>query len=341
MIPRTRPVALVPYRGFGTTERWYLRGRVLAGPIETRPGGPARAHRNLLRALRRLRGRPVAGARVEVGGIETRADDEGYWDLEIAAPDSAPRGGFWHELPLRTPEADPPISALARVLVPPSDAPFGVVSDVDDTVIRTDVTRLVRMLSTVLLNNAHTRLPFPGVAAFYRALHAGRNPVFYVSSSPWAFNDLLEHVWELQGIPEGPMFLRDYDFRARDIFAGGGHHDHKLAAIRTLLDTYPRLDWVLVGDSGQHDPEIYRQVVRDFPGRVRAVYIRDVTSERRDRQVHGVAEEVRAMKVPMLLVSDTIGAAEHAAAEGLVSAEVLDQIREDARADVSGSGPLL
>lgn len=335
-------ISLVPFRGFGTQDGWQLRGRVLAGPMETRPLGPARAHRNLLNALRRLRGRPIMGARVQAGGRETHTDSEGYWHLRVEPPVEDSGRGAWHTLPVAVPDVDPPAAGVAQVLVPAANAGLGVISDVDDTVIRTDVTRLVRMLRTVLLNNAHTRLPFPGVAAFYRALHDnGRNPVFYVSSSPWAFYDLLEHVWELQGIPRGPMFLRDYDLRARQLFGAGGHEDHKLAAIRTLLETYPGLRWVLIGDSGQHDPEIYATVIREFPGRVRAAYIRDVTRRRRDREVQRIAGEVGERGVPMLLAPDTEAAAEHAAEHGMIAPDVLADIRAEVREDVDGSGPVL
>jgi phosphatidate phosphatase APP1 len=154
-----------------------------------------------------------------------------------------------------------------------------------------------------------------------------------VSSSPWNFYDLLEHMWEIQNIPMGPFFLKDYDLKVRR--SGNSHHTHKLAAIRTLLDTYPTLDWVLIGDSGQQDPEIYRQVVRDFPGRIQAVYIRDVTSERRDREVHAIAEEVEGLGVPMLLVQGTVTAAEHAAAQGLLPKDSLAEIYADSAADLA------
>ena len=76
-------------------------------------------------------------------------------------------------------------TATARVLVPAARARFGVISDIDDTIVQTKVTRKVRMIVSLALSSARTRKPFPGVAAFYRALHAGVNPVFYVSNSPY------------------------------------------------------------------------------------------------------------------------------------------------------------
>ena len=89
--------------------------------------------------------------------------------------------------------------ATGRVLVPPSDAEFGVISDLDDTVIQSDVIRKLRMLVKLALSNAHTRKPFRGVAAFYRALHRGRNPFFYVSKSPHNLYSPLVEFLQHQG----------------------------------------------------------------------------------------------------------------------------------------------
>ncbi len=337
----------MPYRGYGTAELLHLQGRVLRGP----PIPPARAEdrvwRNLLHTLRRIESDavPHAAVRAHLEGrsYETLADDEGFFrfDIRPAAPLDAAR--LWHDVAVDL--VDPPAEtgAVGKVLVPPESAEFALISDIDDTVIRTDATNLLRMARMVLLTNAHTRLPFEGVAAFYRALYHGaagaaRNPVFYVSSSPWNLYGLLAEVFEVHELPAGPLFLKDYDLRREMIFAKR-HHTHKLAAIRALFDTY-NLPFVLVGDSGQQDPEIYREVVREYPGRVRAIYIRDVSPASRDEGVHAVAAEVRELGVEMLLVRDTVTAAEHAAARGLIRPDALDAIRTGKAQDETAPKPL-
>jgi phosphatidate phosphatase APP1 len=87
------------------------------------------------------------------------------------------------------------------------------------------------------------------------------------------------------------------------------------------------LPWVLVGDSGQEDPEIYRQAVRDFPGRIKAIYIRDVVPDDRHDEVQRIADEVGAAGVPMLLVPDTYVAAEHAASLGLIETSAVPKVQ--------------
>ncbi|MDQ3604874.1 MAG: App1 family protein, partial [Gemmatimonadota bacterium] len=106
------------------------------------------------------------------------------------------------------------------------------------------------------------------------------------------------------------------------------------------FDTHPDLDWVLIGDSGQQDPEIYREAVREYPGRVRAIYIRDVTNPARDREVHAIADEVAAMGVEMRLVEETVEAGEHAAANGLITPEALAEMRAEEAEDAAEGGIL-
>ena len=222
---------------------------------------------------------------------------------------------------------------MGHALVP-HGAGFGVISDLDDTVVRSSATNVLKMAWIVVRNNAHTRLPFEGVAAFYRALHRGddeesSNPIFYVSSSPWNIYDVLEDFLDVHGVPPGPLFLKDWSPTVL-----GKPQDHKLGVIRRLLDTYPDLPFVLIGDSGEEDPEIYLQTVRERPGRIRAVYIRDVASAERDAEVRTLADEARKLGTEMVAVPDTVAAAEHAASIGLVAADTIEAVRSE-----SSEGP--
>jgi phosphatidate phosphatase APP1 len=319
------------YHGHGTQERLFLSGRVVRHRGVREAGADTGRGANLLNTARRVLNVPVAGVGVQVT-LQDRAwagetDEEGYFDLEVDLPEPLPTDRVWHEVAVQMTGAHArnrgQTRATLRVLVPLPDADFGVISDIDDTVVRTDVTNWLQMVRIVLFTNAHTRLPFPHVDALYKALQAGptgrgMNPVFYVSSGPWNFYDLLEEFFRAHGIPEGPIFLKDYDPSLKELL-GGGHHEHKMGLISMLFATHPELPWVLIGDSGQEDAEIYREVVRENPGRVRAVYIRDVTAEGRARDVHAIREEVEALGTPMRLVRNKTEAAEHAAGEGLIA----------------------
>jgi len=290
---------------------------------------PARAGaprwRNLAAFLKRIESDevPYARLRARFGGIEKalRADREGYFRLELDAPC---RPG-WQTVELEL-AGDPPVRALGRVLVPPRKARFGVVSDIDDTVVASHVTSKVRMLLALALSNARTRKPFAGVTAFYRALHAGINPFFYVSKSPWNLYAPLAEYLEAQGLPEGPLFLRNLGLRMP--------RDHKCVAIAALLAMYRELPFVLIGDSGERDPEVYRDIVRRFPGRIRAIYIRAVNRDpRRAAAIERLAAEVAKSRCQLVLAPEAEPAAAHAAAEGLIQPSALRAVRGDARLD--------
>jgi phosphatidate phosphatase APP1 len=337
------PLAVHAYPGFGTRDRLYVRGRVLddEGVRPAQPG--ASPWRNLRDAWRRFETDERAGVRVRAfldgRGHETETDAEGYFELAIepAAPPDADR--TWHDVKVEAVDAAGRAlaAATARVLVPGARARLAVISDIDDTIIQTGATQVWKAARSVLLGSAHTRPPFPGVAPFYRALEAGAdgqaaNPFFYVSSSPWNLYDVLLQLMELHRIPPGPLLLRDWGVRREAL--PFGHRAHKLAAIRAVADLYPQLPLLLVGDSGQEDPEIYHDVVGLYPGRVRAIYIRNVSpDEGRVSAIRALAERVLAAGSTLVLAEDTVAAARHAAAQGWIAADRLPGIVAGKEAD--------
>jgi phosphatidate phosphatase APP1 len=133
---------------------------------------------------------------------------------------------------------------------------------------------------------------------------------------------LLEDFLHVHRIPPGPLFLKDWSPTVL-----GKDGDYKLGVIRDLLNTYGDLPFVLIGDSGEEDPEIYLQTIREHLKRIRAVYIRDVTSAERDAEVKAVAGEARKLGTEMVAVPDTTAAAEHAASIGLIAPDTITTVR--------------
>ncbi|MGB0387015.1 MAG: App1 family protein [Ardenticatenaceae bacterium] len=330
---------IMPYHGYGTRERLYLKGRVL----EDEGISPAKADdstlRNLVNTYKRFESDEIAGALVKwrFEGIEEQVvtDEEGFFEIWIEPGERLPADRIWHEVelellsPLR--EGDPPVQATGHILVPPSNAQFGVISDMDDTVIYTDAANVLKMARNVFMGNARTRVPFEGVAAFYQALQAGveqntLNPIFYVSSSPWNLYDILADFLEIQEIPTGPLMLRDWGIKTDEMLPTK-HGPHKINAIRQILQTYPDLPFLLIGDSGQEDPEIYHDIVQQYPNRILGVYIRNVTPKpKRAEAIFALANEVAKAGTPFILANHTQEAATHAAAQGWISAHALPLI---------------
>ncbi|MEX2272196.1 MAG: phosphatase domain-containing protein [Vicinamibacterales bacterium] len=376
------PYIAVGYRGYGTRDGALVLGRVLQADEAMPEVTGGSRWRNLRAAITRLESDPMPHARVKVsvGGAvddarEIVADDEGFFREWIGVREPLPEGGW---VPVRLSIAGQmdrtlanPAESVSQVLVPPPGAAFGVISDMDDTVLQSNIASFLRAARLVLLENAQTRMPFHGVAAFYRALQAGTgltgpNPIFYVSKSPWNLYDVIAQFLERQEIPMGPLLLRDWDLvperwarpgkarpasgtergldaeRVKRAGVRGGaptNKAFKTREIEMIFQTYPSLPFILVGDTTQKDPEIYREIIRAFPGRVRAVYIRNVAATAdRSTAVKKLAEEVSAESATLILADDTAAMAVHAAEQGWIDPASLPSIAGDMRADEGRTG---
>lgn len=318
------PIQVVAYRGIGSPTELRLDGRVL----EDRgilPAQEAQARwRNARDAWRRFGSHELPGVRVRATfqeqAVEALTDEEGYFRLRIA-PQAPLDGAPWQIVRLELPELG--VQAAGEVLVPPATARFAVISDIDDTVLQSYATDTLKLLRLTFLRNARTRLPFQGVAALYRALAAGpggneQNPIFYVSSSPWNLYDFLVEFMAVHNLPPGPLRLTDYGLD-REKLLKQSHAEHKLAEIGAIAAAYPQLPLVLIGDSGQHDPEIYLATARALPGRVAAIYIRHVSDQRRAGEVAALAAEAAALGAPMLLAAESADLAADAIRRGLMA----------------------
>ncbi|HEY0674137.1 MAG TPA: phosphatase domain-containing protein [Longimicrobiales bacterium] len=338
-IGKTEHPHLVPYRGFGNDARVMIMGRALRDPGLREATDKDTLWKNLIESYKRIETDELPGARILVTfkalTQEIVADEDGFFraTIELGTPPN-PDAGFWHEVKLELMDPKPvdatPVLSAAQTLIPPRDAQFGVISDLDDTVIQTGATDVIRMVRATIFGNARTRIPFAGVAAFYAALQSGGtgtgfNPIFYVSSSPWNLYDVIEQFLALQRIPLGPTLLRDWGMSLDRIPLG--HSAHKLTSIRQIMSMYTQQRFILIGDSGQEDPEIYREIVREYPGRILCCYIRNVTPiGRRGESLLEIAEEIAAAGSEMVIAEDTNAAARHAAAKGFITEESLPGI---------------
>jgi phosphatidate phosphatase APP1 len=193
------------------------------------------------------------------------------------------------------------------------------------------------MMYNLFMQDARSRVAFPGVAAFYRALHEGpsgneQNPMLYVSRGPWSIYEVLVAFFRMHNIPVGPiLFLREWGLTLQSPLPRRAK-DHKRDLIRKMLSLYDDLPFVLIGDSGQHDPELYCDIVREHPRRVLAAYIRNVTrTPDRRKEIEALAEEVVASGSALLLAADTFAMAEHAASRGLIAEQALPAVLEERR----------
>ncbi len=333
---RDDPLMVVAYRGYGTAQRLYLKGRVLedngisvATPEDSR-------WRNLVNTYKRFESDEVPGAviKAKFQGLEQHivTDEEGYFDLWFTPPQPLPDDTLWHpvELELISPvrEGKQPVNTIGTVLAPPPSAKFGIISDVDDTIVHTHATSMISMGRTVFMGNAHTRTAYTNVPAFYHALQKGvsgkeNNPIFYVSSSPWNLYDMLDEFLNLRHIPPGPLMLRDWGITNDEVLPTK-HGPHKFKAIRQILNTYPELPFILIGDSGQEDTTIYATIAEEYPNRILAIYIRDVSYRpKKANALKNLINTIVAKGLPLVVAKETRDHAHHAVARGWVDESLL------------------
>lgn len=340
-------VVIQPYRGFGSEEKIFLMGRVFRQPGGSEGIRRGTVARDVVDVGRRILRRGVGRAVLRITFRDTRqivtADRNGYFKVLMRPAHPLLTDRLWHsvQIELLRPRFSNP-KAEGSFFVPPRSARYVVISDIDDTVIYTGVANKAMMMWRMFFQKPASRTAFPGVAAFYRALHRGRsgeemNPILYVSRGPWAIYEVLDAFFNLHRIPVGPiLFLREWGLTLQRPFPPPSR-GHKLDLVRSMLSLYAGLSFILIGDSGQHDPEIYAQVVREHPGRILAVYIRNVSrNPDRIRAVEVLARQVAEDGGSLVLAADTVALASHAAGKGLIRPEDLQEVRGE-RLEEEGS----
>lgn len=336
---RSRVVAL-PFRTYGTRRRLHVHGRVLEDEGITGASDDDQFFHNLKNMLLRYESDEVPGAKVTVclgdARVTVESDEEGYFEAVLEGFSEDELTTPWTEVQVLLDGHEEVRPACVRVV--DDGASFGVISDMDDTVVKTGATTLFRQLRTLLLNNARSREPFDGIARLYQAFEQGRdgggkNPIFYVSSSPWNLFDLFEEFLAYHEIPLGPIVLRDFGI-APGKLVKRDHLAHKVAAIERILETYPDLRFILVGDTGQKDAWVYRRVACDHPDRILAIYLRDLAPDRATPSIEDIERELEAEGVPMLRVATSAGAADHALEQGYISEAQRDAVHRAAAASL-------
>lgn len=337
-INTTAFLMIIPYIGYGSERFIDLKGRVLEDTGIKPSKETDRIWDNLLNMYRRFESDEVPHARVlaRFQDIEQEfsADEEGFFEVTLHLETPLSHEFSWQKIDLELLEPLNPgngrVKIEGQVMIVPPQAVFGVISDIDDTVVYTGVTSRLKLASTILLKNAYTRLPLKGVAGFYNALQQSSgdgnlNPLFYVSSSPWNMYDLFREFFQINKIPDGPIFLRDWGFERRSMLAVK-NQKYKLDAIYNILDSFPELKFILIGDSGEEDPEIYAKVIQAYPQRILAVYIRDVKhAASRVEEIRKLADQVEGYGSVLVLAEDALVMAEHAAQQGWISSSAVSQ----------------
>ena len=320
------PLIILPYRGYANDKRLFIKGRVLEN--ENIFDGKSESEiQNIINSFKRFETDEVPDAVVELKinnqTFEVTTDEEGYFTLDTLwnAPAKASENR-WHNITLTLLEArdkkPSSITSIGQIYLPSRNSDYGIITDVDDTVLQTHVSSMFRlkMLYATFLQDGHQRLPMEGIVDLFKAFVKGgdgqrENPIFYVSSSPWNLYDLLAEFMEVQHLPKGPILLRDYGLNPSGAFS-----DHKITTISHILNTYPELPFVMLGDTAHKDADFYIDLARKFPDRIKAIYIRQTRDTENARRIARLIEA--NSDIDAILVHSSKEMTEHATHKGLL-----------------------
>jgi len=304
-INRGHPIRVLPFFGYRSSKRLCISARALrAGQNDFSIGGRWRA---LCTMLAQFASHEIAGLYVSLRlnspngasrEFSAASDKEGFVHFDVELDDwQLPAGARWERATFTWSYDGVDSCAEAHLLAPDAAANLGVISDIDDTIIETGITGNVRALmrnwKRVLMQMPEERIAVPGVVGFYNALGGNSaldegsadlesspgeptdRPFFYVSSSPWNLYSYLVAYKKSRKLPLGPIAMRDWGLNS-ETFGSSSHGTHKHNAIGHILDLYPEIQFVLIGDDTQGDLIAFGQIVKDYPGRIATVFVRTI-----------------------------------------------------------------
>mmetsp|Transcript_32287 Transcript_32287/g.55268 ORF Transcript_32287/g.55268 Transcript_32287/m.55268 type:complete len:345 (+) Transcript_32287:133-1167(+) len=180
----------------------------------------------------------------------------------------------------------------------PEDVKFAVISDVDDTILQSNVNERLRLLYNTLIVKTEDRIATPGTQEFYQDLHNGKNPFFYVSNSPAVLYPSIKKFVEEKNFPNGPVLLRNLDLEQLR------NRNHKENTIEEIIGAYPFYKYILIGDSSEKDLRIYSEIVKKYESKVALVLIRDVGLADKASEAQNFINELNHQNVKFLIFKD-------------------------------------
>jgi len=329
------PVQIVVFQTYGSNSQLYIKGRALED--ENIDLTKKNFIHLLINSWKRFGTDVVGNCTLELklpnGDVhDFITDREGYFLLNLNKTDLQSMCNEEGWLAFEVSYAENTVKRIIQLrnrfpgemLIPSPEADFGIISDIDDTILQTGMVSLLkwRVLYNTFLKTPERRIPLTGAPEFYHLLHRGpsgekSNPIFYVSNSPWNLYLYLKFFLSNNNFPKGPILLRSLSaFFKRNKSIGQDDRPHKINEILNIFKTYPALSFVLIGDSGEKDADIYLEIAKLFPNRVKAIYLRSVRHKKKMLRVASLFRDFKV--VPLLLVEDSDQAIQNARENGLI-----------------------
>ncbi|MDN3674611.1 App1 family protein [Flavobacterium branchiarum] len=255
--------------------------------------------------------------------IHTKTLDDGFFKFCIPLYQKTDFG--WIDYEVSITHKSETITSFAS-FIRPHDGNLGIISDIDDTFLISHTKSFFRKLYILLFRNVNDRKIFDDVVPHYQALSsAGRNnkneknAFFYISSSEWNLYRFIIRFTKIHDLPRAVILLKDIKTGISDFFMSGrGSHNHKFEKIKHVLEFYPNLKYVLLGDDSQHDPMLYENICKIFPVTVKAVYIRQ-TGKNKKEATKAILKNLENLEVSICYFKDSSEAIEHSKKIGIIT----------------------
>ncbi|RNL90686.1 DUF2183 domain-containing protein [Sinomicrobium pectinilyticum] len=246
----------------------------------------------------------------------TRTLNDGHFRLTLPYEDDLESG--WHSFTVET-TIEGVTQKKEGEFVKPYAGEYGVISDIDDTFLISHSGNIFKKLYVLLTKNINKRHVFEEVVDHYRLLNRlGRkdkdtnNAFFYVSSSEWNLYNFIIRFTQLHQFPQAVLILKNIKTGIADfLFTGGGDHNHKFYKIKHLVEFYPELRFVLLGDDSQQDPFIYENISKIFPENISTVYIRKTNRNKSRKKVEQAMATMKKIGVKVCYFSASYEAMQH------------------------------
>jgi phosphatidate phosphatase APP1 len=308
-----KPTVLV-FPGYGGDGWVRVLGRVLIVPPTKRDANGQLAR---VRGWRSFLGIPVgyATVRITIGDEvhEVVADRGGVIDARIEAHLEP----GWQIVRMSVENGEPGESPV-QIVGP--DVRTGVVCDIDDTVMVTALPRPLLAAWNSFVVAEHARQPVPGMAVLLGRLTRQEPgmPMIYLSTGAWNVAPTLTRFLQRHLYPPGSLLLTDWGPTHDRWFRSGS--EHKATNLRRLAEEFPDVRWLLIGDDGQHDDEIYTRFTSEYPSSVAGVAIRRLSpAEAVLAGGRTAVNDHSAAAVPWVTADDGAGLAERLEAVGLLA----------------------
>lgn len=326
------PLQIITFQSYGKSDKFYIRGRALEDEnIDLSKNGIFSLIKN---TYKRFETDEIPFTKLKItlpddSVYYTETDKSGYFKFKEHIPglDKLTNEEGWLQYEISFDETFPnriinnQNRFAGEMLIPSKKSQFGIISDIDDTIIHTGVASFLKLklVFNTFFRNAESRSPLEGASKFYQLLHQGKtgdeaNPLFYVSHSPWNLYRYLELFLKANNFPKGPVLLRSFPtpFRRKK----EEEKPQKQKEILNILKTYPDKSFILIGDSGEHDADIYIEIAEKYPKQIKAIYLRNVKHKKKMKRIKSLFSNYDT--TPALLVEDSKEAIKHARGQGFM-----------------------